>query len=453
MPCSYPAAAAVHAARNAPDTARNRRLAMLPPSSDNPALPPLRVREFFLARQPILDRQQALVAYELLFRNADVGQAAVVSDISATASVIEHASHLGMDNVVGDFLGYLNVDGAVLMSDIFEFLPREKVVLEIVETVKVTDEILDRVGELARAGFRFALDDVISDSDDVQKLLPQVEIIKMDLQGMPTDTLIRLVNLFKQAGKKLLAEKVETQEQFEACLALGFDYFQGYYFAKPAILRGKKLMPSQLAALTLMKQIDSDVDNAMIEETLKKDVSLCLNLLRLVNTPAVGARRRIDSVTQALLVLGRQQLQRWLQITLYAESSRKWRGTTPLLILAATRGKLLELMSQRIEPGNRSRSDTAFTVGIMSLLDTLFAVPMEEILAEVSVVSEVSEALLRRQGHFGDLLKLAECTERLDQSEPLMLPLLDKLGLSSDDLCPLQLAAFKWSDSIARTVR
>lgn len=421
------------------------------PSSDTGGALPLRVREFFLARQPILDRNQTLVAYELLFRNAAVGPANVTSDLSATAAVIAHASQLGLGKVIGDALGYLNVDAAVLMSDIFQFLPREKVVLEIIESVKVTPEILARVEQLVQEGFRFALDDVITDSTDVRQLLPLADVIKIDLRDMPLSALLKLAPQFKLANKKLLAEKVESQEQFQTCLQLGFDYFQGYYFAKPVVLRGKKLSPSQLAVIHLLNLVNSDADTAEIEAHIKKDVSLCFNLLRLVNTPAVGARQRIDSISQALMILGRNQLQRWLQIMLYAEPCKKGQSMTPLLTMAAARGKLLELIAQKLEPHDRRKAETAFTVGIMSLMDSLFSMPMADILEQIPVVDAVGEALLHRRGPYGDMLRLAEQMERIDTAHLLLIELLAKLKLSVDDLYGLQLAAYEWGDSVARS--
>jgi c-di-GMP phosphodiesterase len=200
----------------------------------------------------------------------------------------------------------------------------------------------------------------------------------------------------------------------------------------------------------LMTLLSSDADSIEIERAIKKDISLCFNILRLVNTPAVGARHRIDSIGQAVLVLGRNQLQRWLQIMLYAEPCKKGQSMTPLLTLAATRGKLLELIAQHIEPRNRSMADVAFTVGIMSLMDTLFSIPMEEILEQISVVDAVSEALLHRHGHYGDLLKLAEQMERIEEAGSMLDELVDKLQLSGEDLYNLQLSAFEWGDSVAR---
>jgi EAL and modified HD-GYP domain-containing signal transduction protein len=414
-------------------------------SDDHP-----RVKEFFLARQPILCSAQNLVAYELLFRRASSGPANVVDDLSATASVIAHASELGIDNVIGNALGFFNVDAAVLMCDFVNFLPSDKVVLEILETVQVTPELVARVAELRGQGFTFALDDVISQSEELLPLLPLVKIIKIDITGMAKPELAALARHFKQQKKMLLAEKVETIEQFQDCMELNFDYFQGYYFARPVILSGKKLAPAQLVIMDLLTLISADAENSRIEQSIKKDASLVLTLLRLVNTPGLGVTHRIDSLGQALTVLGRRQLQRWLQIILYAEHSRGNHFNSPLLQLATTRGKLLELITEKLYPNNRAMADKAFTVGIMSLMDTLFSQSMTEILGQVSVVEEVSDALLHRNGFYGDALKLAEYIERIEQTGALLIPTLQKLNLGIEDLYALQLSAFEWSNNISR---
>jgi|EP01034_Spumella_vulgaris_P032042 EAL and modified HD-GYP domain-containing signal transduction protein len=410
----------------------------------------LRVREFYLGRQPMLDRNQALFGYELLFRNAPVGPANITSDIGATATVIAHASQLGMEKVIGDALGFVNVDADVIMSDIFGFLPREKVVLEIVETMEATPPVLARMADLVSHGFSFALDDVTAETGNVQTLLPMIEYVKMSMRSTPLPTLMKLAPRFKQDGKKLVAEKVETRDEFKNCLDLGFDYFQGYYFAKPVIMSGKKLSPSQLAVMELMTLVTSEADNLEIERAIKRDVSLALNLLRLVNTPAVGARQRIDSLSQAVTILGRRQLQRWLQIMLYAEPSKRGHSMTPLLMLATTRGRLLELLAHKLRPSQRHAADIAFTVGIMSLMDTLFGIPMSEILAQIPVSDEVQDALMFRGGFFGDLLKLAECIEQMEDMEHKIVPTLRDLAVSTDELVELEMAAFEWSDNVVR---
>ena len=411
----------------------------------------LRVRDFYLGRQPILDRTQSLFAYELLFRNAPVGPAIIDSDLSATAAVIAHVSQLGLERVIGDSLAFVHVDAAVLQSDIFVFLPREKVVLEIVETVKASASILGRVADLASRGFKFALDDVVSATQDVQKLLPMVDYVKMDLRDMPASAVRELAPRFKRDNKLLLAEKVETRAEFQACLELDFDYFQGYYFAKPVVMSGRKLSPSQLSVMELMTLVISEADNTEVENAVKRDVPLALNLLRLVNTPAAGARRRIDSLSQAVAILGRRQLQRWLQIMLYAESAQRGHSMTPLLMLATTRGRLLELLAQRLCPHEVNVADAAFTVGIMSLMDTLFSLPMAEILSQIPVAAQVSEALLHRTGLLGQLLHLSECVERMEERHDQLLPVLRELAISTDELIEFEMAAFAWSETVTRS--
>jgi EAL and modified HD-GYP domain-containing signal transduction protein len=410
----------------------------------------LHVREFYLGRQPILDRNQNLFGYELLFRNEPVGPAHITTELSATAAVIAHASQLGMEKTIGDALGFVNVDADVIMTDIFSFLPREKLVLEVCATVQLTPRLLARIEELVGQGVRFALVDVGGESETATALLPLVEYVKMDMRNTPLSTLMKLAPRFRQQKKKLVAEKVETREEFKDALDLEFDYFQGYYFSRPVIMSGKKLSPSQLAVMELMTLVTSDADNIDIERAIKRDVSLALNLLRLVNTPAIGARQRIDSLSQAVTLLGRRQLQRWLQIMLYAEPSKRGHSMTPLLMLATTRGRLLELLAGKLRQSQQHVAEIAFTVGIMSLMDTLFGMPMADILAQIPVNDEVSEALLYRGGFYGDLLKLAECIERIDEMDEHILPTLRGLAVSSDDLLELELAAFEWSDNVVR---
>lgn len=409
--------------------------------------------DFFMARRPVLDREQHLVAHELLFCSDDRSVAKFSHDEEQPASttVIADVYQHGMARVIGDLVGILYIDAQAVMSDIFQFLPPEKVVLEIADVQAVTPELLERMGELTQKGFRFALvhhDNAV----DVTGLLPFVEGVRIDIDGKSEDELARLCANYAPLGKRLLAEKVDTHEQFRMCHRLGFDFFQGYYFTSPVYEAGRKLAPSHLAITSVMSLITSDADNAEIEERIKGNVSLGLNLLRLVNTPAISAHR-IDSLRQALMVLGRNHLQRWLQVMLYADHGSHGGNTMPLLDLATTRGRLMELLAQKLKPGNRGIADTAFTVGIMSLMDALFGLPMEQILEQVPVVDEVRDALLQQQGYFGQLLRLVKYTEWHSKTDTQLLQAIGDLRLSHNDLYLLQLAAFEWSDHVTRSMR
>ena len=400
--------------------------------------------EFFLARQPILGRDQHLVAYELLFRAAGEHDDARLTDgAAATAAVISHASQLGLKQVVGNKLAFVNVDDVVLMSDYVRFLPPHKVILEILETVKPTQPLLARVAELKELGFKFALDDVITHTDEVDQLLGLVDVVKIDLQGVAPEALGHLTASLRKSGKKLLAEKVETQQEFRLCMELDFDYFQGYYFARPVILSGRKITPSEMAILHLQKLINSDADDATIETAVKRDPVISLNLLRLVNTRAAGPERRIESVAEALTQLGRKQLRRWLQILMFAAPGSKVELNSPLLQLATTRGKLLELMSLQARPGDVVGAERAFTAGIMSLADALFSVPLADILENVELADDVRAALLERAGDLGAMLDLVERLEKADTGRQFTAAL-RKLSLTSKQVREIELAAFDW---------
>lgn len=407
--------------------------------------------EFFLARQPILGRDQHLVAFELLFRTAGATEANVTDDVAATAAVISHASQLGMEHVVGSQLAFVNVSEAALMSDYVRFLPPDKVILEILETVKASPRLLARIEELRTLGFKFALDDIVAESDDFKAFVDLVDVIKVDVKAVDPQRLPGLTASLHLLGKTLLAEKVETREEFRHCLALGFEYFQGYYFARPTIMSGRTIAPSEMAILDLLKLIDSDADNLTIEIAVKRDTLISLNLLRLVNTAAAGVGARIDTVGQALASLGRQQLQRWLQILLYAAPGVKVEMNLPLLQMATARGKLLELMSLKLHPGQRDAADTAFTVGILSLTDALFSMPLKDILDTVDVADDVRAALIEREGEFGDMLKVVELVEKAVSGKPLAAAL-RRLDMSVKDLRDIEMAAFEWLNVLAQEV-
>ena len=407
--------------------------------------------EFFLARQPILGRDQHLVAFELLFRTAGATEAHVTDDVAATAAVISHASQLGMETVVGSQLAFVNVTEAALMSDYVRFLPPDKVILEILETVKASPHLIARIEELRTLGFKFALDDIVAESADFTAFVDLVDVIKVDVKAVDPQRLPGLTASLHLLGKTLLAEKVETLEEFRHCLALGFEYFQGYYFARPTIMSGRTIAPSEMAILDLLKLIDSDADNLTIEIAVKRDTLISLNLLRLVNTAAAGVGARIDTVGQALASLGRQQLQRWLQILLYAAPGAKVEMNLPLLQMATARGKLLELMSLKLHPGQRAAADTAFTVGILSLTDALFSIPLKDILDTVDVADDVRAALLEREGEFGDMLKVVELVEKAVAGKPLAAAL-RRLDMSVKDLRDIEMAAFEWLNVLAQEV-
>jgi c-di-GMP phosphodiesterase len=209
------------------------------------------------------------------------------------------------------------------------------------------------------------------------------------------------------------------REQVDRCLELGFSYFQGYYFARPEIISGKKLNPSQLVLLELLRLVIGDADLSRIERVLKHEPALSINLLRMANSVANGLRRRIDTIGAAVMMLERRQLHRWVQLLLYSTESGS-DAPSPLMQLAVTRGRTMELLASHVLP-HQGSADPAFLTGIMSLMEALLQRPLVEILATLPVSTELSGALLERRGRLGQLLTLCERIEEAELAQHLAL--------------------------------
>lgn len=366
---------------------------------------------FFVGRQPILDRSQSTFAYELLFRSSDTNAAHVTDDVSATITVINNAlNELGIDALLGNSLGFINFNGTLLMSDTIELLPKERVVLEILETTRITPQLVERCRQLRRSGFMLAMDDFTQYDAAYMGMLDVVQIVKVDIQHMAEQQLKDITAKLRQHKVQLLAEKVDSKLQFAHCAELGFELFQGYYFAKPEIVKGKRLSQSQATLMRLLGMVLGDSDLGEIESVIKHAPSLMINFLRLVNSVAANPGRHISSVSAGVMYLGRRQLQRWLQLLLFADAAAGAKFPTPLLQLAATRGKLLETLAS----GNGELKDKAFIVGVMSLMEALLGQRMADIIRPLPLSVEVNDALLRRDGKLGRLLDLAEALETND---------------------------------------
>ncbi len=405
--------------------------------------------DIFLGRQPIVDHKRGIVAYELLFRTAHNKTSADVSDdLLATASVIIQAfSELGIEDVLGNNKGFINVSYDLLMVELVELLPKERVVLELLESIVPSEKVIERCRALKERGFILALDDFVFD-DAFIPLLDIVDIVKVELPALTDAELRDHVQLLRNWPVQLLAEKIDTPQQAEYCLSLGFELFQGYYFAKPVTLSGKRADPAKLALLRLVGLVLGNAETDEIVQEFKRDTGLTYNLLRLVNSVAFGTRRQITSINHAISILGRRQLQRWLQLLLFAHAPGAAMLNDPLLVLAATRGRLMELLVQRVFPNNQDMEDQGFMVGIMSLLDVLLGMPLEHILNQLRLTDGVRAALLHHQGTLSPLLRL---TEQLEQNNyDGVITILDtQPKISLGQLTMAQLDAIGWASSIS----
>jgi len=407
----------------------------------------MEMENVYLARQPIVDRAGELYGFELLFRGGENINAQGVDGMLATSTVMGNVlNELGIQQVLGRLRGFLNVDSRFLASQLPDLLSPQQIVLEILESTMVDDALVDRCRELRKRGFELALDDYTGDYARVEPLLPLVSMIKVDLGCVPRDDLARVCEPLRACGAKLVAEKVETQADFEQCRELGMHYFQGYHFARPELLSARRSVRARTSMLRLLSLVYNDAELSEIEEEFKRNPQLGYNLLRLVNSAAAGLSTKIASIKHGLVMLGRRQLQVWLQLLLYTGESGERFVSSPLLQTAAMRGRLMESIAWREDPNGEQYHDYAFMTGMLSLVDVLLGFPRAQIIEQLNLADEVREALLEGSGRLGRLLCLVEMLE--GEERHAIDEHLAALRLPKYDLLRLEWAAMRWANQL-----
>ena len=375
----------------------------------------------YLGRQPILGREQQLLAFALVLQDgmiASEGTGEYVDNPLAQAFAAPAS-----EQPLGPYRAFIQVDRDFLLSEVIETLSPALVVLKLKAGLAPTDEVVERCRQLVAKGFVLAVHDNCDTDGEVDRaaaLIQLAEIVAIDVAAADAAALAARIGQLRSGNRKLLAQNVETARQLELCQSLGFDLFQGYFFARPALNLSQKLKPAQLSLMRLLALAMEDADTSEIENAFKHEPGLTLDLLRLTNSAANGLTTRITSLRHAIAVLGRRQLQRWLQLLIYAnadsgKTAKDPHAISPLLQLAATRGRLMELLADCVQAGNREFADQAFMVGILSLMPTLLGMAMAEILAQLPFAQRVGLALTERGGQLGQLLTLVEATELADQ--------------------------------------
>jgi EAL and modified HD-GYP domain-containing signal transduction protein len=274
--------------------------------------------------------------------------------------------------------------------------------------------LLPRCQELKAKGYAFSLSGVTDVGDHLWPLVDLATWLKINIDGLAGDQLQTSARALGTTRRLLVAAHVESQSQMELCRLLGFQLFQGYYFAKPVIVEGRKLDASTQGLLRLIKLVADDADPARLDAAFRTEPALVINLLRLTNSVGVGARARITSVRHAITVLGRRQLQRWLQLLLFSRGADIDLAHNPLLQLAALRGRFMELLVEKLHPGQRDLRDPAFITGLMSVVPAALGMSMTDVLAQIAVGNDVRLALTHREGTLGKLFAL---TERYDDND------------------------------------
>lgn len=397
---------------------------------------------FYAARQPILDKEKNLFAYELLFRDSIDNVFPDIDGDEATSKMIEASKfNLGISEFTGNKPAFINFTLETLSKDYPRMLSNEELVVEILETIKPGKKLLELCKELFEEGYTIALDDYIH-----QKVwahfYPFVKIIKVDIQDTSTEQIHEIKAAIKDHPHiQLLAEKVETYEEYNEAVDLGFELFQGFFFSKPEMVKTKSLSPSQMAMAELLYETSKpELDLASITSVFERDVSLSYKLLRYANSAIFRRRSEISTIKQALVTLGSSELKRFLGL-MFATNVNPDKPSE-LINAAMTRAKFCEMVAGDI----KAPIDTsiAFLTGLLSLIDAILDEDLSSILEKLPLAPEIKEALSTRKGLLAALIVLVEKIEHADWDKTSVV--MEKLGLSKEKVVKDYNEAIAWAD-------
>lgn len=400
--------------------------------------------DVFVARQPIFDRQQQIFAYELLFRQGQVNAYTATDGDQATSNVIVNSLWLiGLNTLTHGKRAFINFTANLLKNEVVTILPREQVVVEILETVEPTAEVVGVCQKLRERGFQLALDDFVFEPR-FEPFLEIADIIKVDFTTTNMVEQQRLIERCKGMGIRFLAEKVETRAQYEQAMAMGYSYFQGYFFSKPVVVKGQDIPSSKAIGFRVLQELNSvPIELERLEYLIGRDVSLSYKLLKLINSPVFGLRSEMRTIRQALVMLGTKETVKWASLMLARGIAEDKPGE--LVLISVIRARFCELLMA--EAGHKRDSSDAFLMGLFSLIDALLDRPLQEVLDELPVAAVVRNALLGESGLFHTIYSLAVAYERGDWDEVGRLS--DRLAITEKRLPALHLNSLTWAKEMS----
>lgn len=405
----------------------------------------------FIARQPILDRQRKLYGYELLYRSdLSRNQFDGTEASSATKQVISTTLlSIGLENVLCGKKAFLNFDHSLLSDGLHLSLPRQSTVIEILETVDPTADLLALCQSIREQGYTIALDDFVS-SPQFEPLTHLAHLIKVDLRITSKDEQERLLRRYQPRGIAMLAEKVENYEEFEWARTAGYDYFQGYFFARPSVIRSQQMPASKLNCLRLLSEMQrADMDFNRVEELISGDVALAYKLLRYVNSALFARHGEIRSIGHALTIVGSDNLRHWVVLATLPMLATDKPGE--LITLSVVRARFCERLVQLA--GITLRNE-AFLMGMFSLLDALLDRPLDEALQAVSLGPEITEPLLGTASEQNKLSIIYRLTRRYEQGDWDDVELLSKAcGFPALAAGEAYAAATLWAERMLQATR
>lgn len=399
--------------------------------------------DVFLARQPIFDSEQKVQSYEILYRSGLVNNFDGVDGDKASREVIFNTFQtFGIENLTNGKPVFINFTESLINEEIATLFSRDLLVVEILESVLPTEKVIENSKSLKEMGYKIALDDFVY-STEYEGLIKLADIVKIDFLASDRKEIESISKDLKSRDIELLAEKVETREEFEFAKNLGFSLFQGYFFSKPEVVISKKLHPIKATSLQLVNQVNKDeIDFGKIANIISMDLSLTYNLLKLVNSAAFGFRHRIKSVKHAVVALGEREIKKWIYLVVLNDMGDK--KPDELTRLSLVRARFAELLG--LNTRFKKQSEDMFLLGLFSLLNVILNKPIEEVLDEIQASDTIKHALIDGNGEMGSIYKMIIAYEKGEWDEVLMYA--DKLGINCNLIGEAYMDALLWYNKL-----
>ena len=399
--------------------------------------------DIYVARQPIFNQEKKIFGYELLFRDSMKNVFSGIDGNTATSKVLSNSFlNIGIDKLIGRGMAFINFTKELLVNQVPRLFPSEQLVIEVLEDVEPEDEVIKSCIELSNHGYTIALDDFFY-CDNLKPLIAVSNIIKFDFRATPPDQLSDIIDRLDGNNLKLLAEKVETNEEFEMALNMGFEYFQGYFFSKPEVVAGKDISPAQLNLLQVMAEVNqAHFEFSRVEEIIAKDMSISYKLMRYINSAYYKRVNEISSIKQAIVLLGEKGIRSFL--SLIAMTNLSTDKPDELVRSSIIRAKFCELMSGCVD--SCKNSSELFTLGLFSSIDAILDDTMENIMSKLPLSENIKNALVKRTGELFSCLEMAKSYERGDWDQFSELAKDHKINEARLPECFLE--AISWADAI-----
>lgn len=407
------------------------------------------MEEAFIGRQAILDQKKNVYAYEILFRSGlkNAFDPSLDGNVATQSVMVNTMLDFGMKKLVSDKKAFINFTEKNLLNRAPQLLPADSIVVEILETVQPTPAILEAVQELKDEGYKIALDDFVL-LPGYEPLIDMADIIKVDFRITEDPEERKRLREILPGHVRLLAEKIETEEEFHQALEYGYVLFQGYFFCKPVVLHKKKLTSNVLSQIRLLKEVNrQDFDFSAIINVISSDTNLVHKLLTYINSVGIGLTYHISNLRQAAVLLGSGGMRRW--VTLISLQTFSEDKPPELFTISLLRAKFCELIAHEIKRPDLT-PDTGFLLGMFSLLDVLLSQPMEEVLKEVGLSSELNAALLGEDNILRHVLDLVIAYEQGDWDK--VIACCRRENIPVEHLQPCYDEVLKWYNTL-QTVR